>query len=175
MHDATVLIRRHAHLVAMVLCCTVFPAFAEDEESGIPPLRDLPPLEGDIPQPEATIPEEPTAPVQNAETIAVIRKGIVQQKSLLDVLRSITDRTTADAAAKQILRIASDLRVWGAELDSRAPEDEVVMGEYEREYLPIIEQLNREIRKESERILTYRFFGSARLYEALIELVRQAQ
>ena len=51
----------------------------------------------------------------------------------------------------------------------------IIMGEYEREYLPLIDQFNREIRKESERLLTYRYFESTRLAQALVELVRQAQ
>lgn len=177
MHDASAVIRRFTHLAAALcgaVCCV---AAAQDEDSGIPPLRDLPPLEGDIPQLGDAGTEEtlPAAPTQNAETVELIRKGIFLQKELLEVLRSITDKTTADAASKHILRLATDLRVWGAALDTRPMEDEIIMGEYEREYLPLIDQFNREIRKESERLLTYRYFESTRLAQALVELVRQAQ
>lgn len=177
MHDASAVIRRLTHLTAATLCGLACCAVAtEEEDSGIPPLRDLPPLEGDIPQlgddAEVTL---PAAPTQNAETIEIIRRGILLQKELLTVLRGITDKQTADNAAKNILRLATDLRVWGATLDARPVEDEVVMGEYEREYLPLIDQLNREIRQESERLLTYRYFESTRLAQSLVELVRQAQ
>jgi hypothetical protein len=177
MHDASAVIRRLLRLAATGLCGAVCCAGAtEEDDSGIPPLRDLPPLEGDIPQ---LGDEEPTAvpaaPTQNQETLQLISKGIVLQKELLGVLRGITDKKSADNAAKKILRLASDLRVWGAALDARPVEDEVVMGEYERKFMPTIDQLNREIRQESERLLTYQFFGSVRLEQALVELVRQAQ
>ena len=164
-------------MAAATLCGAVCCAGAtEEEDSGIPPLRDLPPLEGDIPQlGDGADTVLPAAPTQNTETIEIIRKGILLQQELLTVLRGITDKQTADNSAKNILRLASDLRVWGATLDARPVEDEVVMGEYEREYLPVIDQLNREIRKESERLLTYRYFESSRLAQALVELVRQAQ
>lgn len=177
MHDASAVIRRLLRLAAAGLCGAVCCAGAtEEDESGIPPLRDLPPLEGDIPQfGDEEVVDVPAAPTQNEETMELIRKGILLQKELLTVLRSITDKATADSAAKNILRLATDLRVWGTKLDARPVEDEVIMGEYERKFMPTIDQLNREIRQESERLLTYQFFGSVRLEQALVELVRQAQ
>lgn len=155
------------YLLTAALCAA--PLYAEDEEdSGIPPLRDLPDF--DAPMPEA----EPL-PQINQETINLIIKGIELQKQMLTTLRSITDRKTADASAREIRRLAAELRVWGASMDTRPIEDEIIMGDYEINFLPEIRQTSVDIRREGERLSTYNYFGSKLLYESLIELVRQAQ
>lgn len=155
------------YLLTAALCAA--PLYAEDEEdSGIPPLRDLPDF--DAPMPEA----EPL-PQINQETINLIIKGIELQKQMLTTLRGITDRKTADASAREIRRLAAELRVWGASMDTRPIEDEIIMGDYEINFLPEIRQTSVDIRREGERLSTYNYFGSKLLYESLIELVRQAQ
>ena len=90
-------------------------------------------------------------------------------------MQSIKDRKTADSAARDILKLATDLKIWGSKLDARPLEDETIMEDYERNLLPEIRRISNEIKKESERIATYGYFGSQLLYESLVELVRQAQ
>ncbi len=165
-------------LFQLLLCSLcVTPLSAQEEDSDIPPLRDLPDFDAEW-VPEDTTPaveEEPALPEPNQETINLILKGLALQKEMLTTLRSITDRKTADSASRDIRRIAADLKVWGATLDARPVEDEIIMGDYEVNFLPEIRQISAEIRREGERLGTYGYFGSKLLYESLTELIRQAQ
>lgn len=163
------------YLLTAALCAA--PLYAEDEEdSGIPPLRDLPDFDAPMPEADTATPaEEEPLPQINQETINLILKGIELQKQMLTTLRGITDRKTADASAREIRRLAAELRVWGASMDTRPIEDEIIMGDYEINFLPEIRQISVDIRREGERLSTYNYFGSKLLYESLIELVRQAQ
>lgn len=172
MHDASLtMLRSMIHIFACpALLCGSFLT-ATEEDNGIPPLRDLPDFDA---MAEDTTP--PTAePTANAETIKLIAEGITLQKKLLTTLHGITNKSTADAAAKEILRLSTELKIWGSKLDARPAEDAEIMEDYERNFLPEIRKWSNEIRKESERINTYNYFGSALLYESLAELVIQAQ
>lgn len=153
----------------------ILPLYAEDDDSGIPPLRDLPDFDA-IGTPDAEIaPQEEQIPQPNAQTIALISKGLELQKELLAKLRNISDRKSADAASRDIRKIAADLKVWGATLDAHPVEDEMIMSDYEVNFLPQIREVSVEIRREGERLSTYGYFSSRLLYESLTELVRQAQ
>ena len=165
-------------LLPLLLCSLcVVPLYAQEDDSGIPPLRDLPDFDAEW-VPQDTTPaaeEEPALPEPNQETINLILKGVSLQREMLATLRNITDRKTADTASREIRRIAADLKVWGATLDARPVEDEIIMGDYEVNFLPEIRQISAEIRREGERLGTYGYFGSKLLYESLTELIRQAQ
>lgn len=176
MHDASAMKTSFFSLLLCVLCLSPLHAQEAESDSGIPPLRDLPDFDAEwIPEDTATTEEEPALPEPNQETINLILKGISLQKEMLGALRSITDRKTADAASREIRRIAADLKVWGATLDARPIEDEIIMGDYEVNFLPEIRQISADIRREGERLGTYSYFGSKLLYESLTELIRQAQ
>lgn len=151
------------------------PIFADDSASDIPPLRDLPDFDAEwVPDDTAPAVEE-ALPQPNQETINLILKGIALQKELLGLLQGITDRKTADSTSREIRRVAADLKVWGTMLDARPIEDEIIMGDYEVNFLPEIREISANIRREGERLSTYRYFSSKLLYESLIELIRQAQ
>ena len=121
MHDASA-IKKTIFSILIATACSLPAAANEDEESGIPPLRDLPDF---------------------------------------------------DAAAKEIRNLAALLKAWGDTMIAHPVEDELVMGDYEVNYLPKIRQTSAEIRREGERLKTYGYFGSTLLKDALIDLVRQ--
>lgn len=172
MHDASAIITGRT-LPLLLTLWAILPVAADD--SGIPPLRDLPDFDAMPPSDTEVQPAQETLPQANEETIRLIGKGIELQRELLTRLRNITDRQSADAASRDIRRIAADLKVWGATLDARPVEDEMIMSDYEVNFLPEIRQNSAEIRREGERLSTYGYFSSKLLYESLTELVRQAQ
>lgn len=166
MHDASA-IKKTIYSLAIATLCAL-PAMAnEDNSSGIPPLRDLP---DDL---AGLITEDEALPQANPETEALIREGVALQEEILKALQSIKDRETADAAAKGIHNLAAALKAWGDTMMNLPVEDELIMGDYEINFLPKIRQNSAAIRREGERLYTYAYFGSALLKEALIDLVRQ--
>lgn len=165
MHDASA-IKKTIFSILIATACALPAAANEDEESGIPPLRDLPDF-------DAMLPEDEALPQPNPETEALIREGVDLQVKILKTLQSIKDRGTADAAAKEIRNLAALLKAWGDTMIAHPVEDELVMGDYEVNYLPKIRQTSAEIRREGERLKTYGYFGSTLLKDALIDLVRQ--
>lgn len=165
MHDASA-IKKTIFSILIATACALPASANEDEESGIPPLRDLPDF-------DAMLPEDEALPQPNPETEALIREGVELQVKILKTLQSVKDRGTADAAAKEIRNLAALLKAWGDTMIAHPVEDELVMGDYEVNYLPKIRQTSAEIRREGERLKTYGYFGSTLLKDALIDLVRQ--
>ncbi len=172
MYDATAIKKPILALLTAAVCLVPMQAAAEeDDESRIPPLRDLPDF-------DATIPEEEPIPQPNQETISLIREGISLQTEVLETLRSIKDRESADAASEKLSRLAADLNRWGKTMDNRAQElgeEEEIVNEYEVNFLPTIRNISAEIRREGERLMTYGYFDSEKLKKALRELVIQTQ
>lgn len=165
MHDASA-IKKTIFSILMATACALPAVANEDDESGIPPLRDLPDF-------DAMVPEDEALPQPNPETEALIREGVALQDKILKTLQSIKDRSTADAAAKEIRNLAAALKAWGDKMIAHPVEDELIMGDYEVNFLPRIRQISAEIRREGERLNTYGYFGSTILKDALIDLVRQ--
>ena len=176
MYDASAMKRTHQYMLLFCAACAIGTVAATEEDGGVPPLRDLPDFDSISTEETNTAEEEISAfPDPNTETLALIQNGIQLQIEVLKTLQSIKDRKTADSAARDILKLATDLKIWGSKLDARPLEDETIMEDYERNLLPEIRRISNEIKKESERIATYGYFGSQLLYESLVELVRQAQ
>ncbi len=166
MHDASAIKKPLYSLLLATVCA--LPAIANaDDESDIPPLRDLP---ADL---DSFMSEEEGLPQANPETEALIREGLTLQEQILKTLQNIKSRETADAASKDIHNLAAALKAWGDTMMNRPVEDELIMGDYEINFLPKIRQNAAAIRREGERLYTYAYFGSVLLKEALIDLVRQ--
>ena len=166
----------HSYLILLCSACAIGTASATEEDGGVPPLRDMPDFDAISTEDAATTDvDAPAFPEPNTETLALIQNGIQLQIEVLKTLQSIKDRKTADTAARELLKLATELKMWGSKLDARPLEDETIMEDYDRNFLPEIRRISAEIKKESERIATYGYFGSQLLYESLVELVRQAQ
>lgn len=175
MYDASVLTAKRLHAAAALVACALLaqPLYAEQgEETGIPPLRDLPDFDtawteedvSDIPMPE-----------KNPQTVKLIKRGITLQRQVLQVLVNIKNKESADAAANIITDLTTELRRWGTEMEQLAPEDATIIDEYRREHMGEIRLLSDTIRKEGERLNTYNYFGSDELKNELKEMVKNTR
>ncbi len=106
---------------------------------------------------------------------ARIRAGIVLQDQLLNVLASIEDNASAEAAVAPIMRLVGAFQTWAQSFAALPPLDDETRLLYERRYLPIIHELNESIRAQGSRIASAEFYGSADLPAALARLVISAQ
>ncbi len=148
------------------------PAPAPDATLAVPEQQAPRPVEAEAPLPGTQQPEQ--APQLN-EAEQRIRLGIVMLGRLHDLLSQIKDEASAEAAVAPIMRASGEFQTWAQGFSSLPPLDADAQREYEKRYLPIIDELNTRIRIQGERIASAEFYGSHNLPAALVRLVTSMQ
>ena len=106
---------------------------------------------------------------------ARIRAGIVLLGILHDTMARIQDRDSAEAAVPTILRLVREFQTWGQGFTALPPLDEETQSDYEKRYIPIINNLNENIQIQADRIAAAEFYGSEALPAALVRLINSVQ
>lgn len=119
--------------------------------------------------------QEAQAELDIAPGEARIRAGIVLLGILHDTMARIQDRDSAEAAVPTILRLVREFQTWGQGFTALPPLDEETQSDYERRYLPIINDLNESIQIQADRIAAAEFYGSEALPAALVRLINSVQ
>ncbi len=170
------------HLFSLLLLLPTLPAMAELPMSlpmGQPSTQPQSKVETPMPRPvEAEAPTAApadSAPQQLSEAEQRIRVGIVMLGRLHDLLAHIKDEQTAEAAVAPIMRASAEFQGWAQGFSSLSPLDIETQREYERRYLPVIEELNSRLRLQGERLASAEFYGSQNLPAALVRLVTSMQ
>lgn len=119
--------------------------------------------------------QEATTEVEISPGEARIRAGIVLLGILHDTMARIQDRDTAEAAVPTILRLVREFQTWGQGFTALPPLDEETQSDYEKRYIPIINNLNENIQIQADRIAAAEFYGSEALPAALVRLINSVQ
>ncbi len=119
--------------------------------------------------------QEATPKVEISPGEARIRAGIVLLGILHDTMAQIQDRDTAEAAVPTILRLVREFQTWGQGFTALPPLDEETQSDYEKRYIPIINNLNENIQIQADRIAAAEFYGSEALPAALVRLINSVQ
>lgn len=104
-----------------------------------------------------------------------IRSGIVMLGQLHDAMAKIRDHDSAEAAVPSLVRLTNELQAWGHGFNNLPPLDEATQSDYEKKYLPVIQQINERIKAQGERLSAAEFYGSQNLPAALVRLVNSLQ
>lgn len=123
------------------------------------------------PPPSIAAPEEAPLPLQEQR----IRMGIVTLGKLNQTLSAINDKDSAEAAVAPVLRAGEELRIWAQTFTTLPPLSEGEQALYEERYLPIIRRLNRQIKRQGERLASAEYYGSINLAGALVRIVHTNQ
>ncbi len=133
-------------------------------------------------QPAGPPPAAPAAPAPPAasqiklpESEAHIRHGIITLNKLYETLAKINNQQLADSAVVDLLKIQQELIEWGqgfGMLDALSPQDQK---RYEEAYLPIIKQINEQIRAQAARLHSARYYDSKDLPTVLIQFVNRVK
>ncbi len=130
------------------------------------------------PAPVEAVAAEPPTPAhqpQLAEGEQRIRMGIVMMARLHDLLASVTDEASAEAAVAPVMRTAAEFQTWAQGFSSLPPLEADTQRRYEKRYLPVVEELNTRLKVQGERIASAEFYGSRNLTLALVRLVTSMQ
>ncbi len=112
---------------------------------------------------------------QLPEAEAHIRLGILKLNSLYEILTKINNKQSADAAAIEILKLQNELISWGQGFNALAPLTAVEQQQYEKAYLPIIKQINEQLKAQSARIHSAKYYDSKDLPQVLIQFVNRVK
>ncbi len=104
-----------------------------------------------------------------------IRKGIITLNELYKTLEGINNKSAADAAAIEILKLQNDLITWGQGFSSLVPLTAVEQQQYEQVYLPIIKQINDQLRAQAARLHSAKYYDSKELPQVLIQFVNRVK
>lgn len=104
-----------------------------------------------------------------------IRVGIITLGKLHQTLSAIQDKASAEAAVAPVLRAGEELRAWAQTFTTLPPLSEEEQAHYEERYLPIIRKLNRQIKRQGERLASAEYYGSMNLAGALVRIVHNNQ
>ncbi len=170
--------------LAIALLAAALPA-AADAPLLATPLEVQP---GGIAAPSAPEPDAAAHPVVDedasadaqadeglSEAEARIRAGIILLDRLHALLASVKDRDTAEAAVAPVMRAIPEFQTWAQGFSALPPLDEDTKRQYEKRYLPLIEELNSRLRAQGARISSAEFYGSQNLAAALVRLVTSSQ
>ncbi len=102
---------------------------------------------------------------------AHIRSGIILLNDLNSCLAAIDNQEKANNAVAKVLEIQMKLTQWGQGFNALPKEDAAVIDQYNKYYLPIIEQINAALQVQSQRLNAAAYYQSANLGAALINLV----
>lgn len=102
---------------------------------------------------------------------AHIRAGIILLNDLNACLSEIDNQDKANAAATKVLEIQLKLTQWGQGFSALPQEDEEMIAQYKKYYLPIIERINNALKTQSQRLQAAEYYQSKNLGNALINLV----
>lgn len=119
--------------------------------------------------------QEAAAELEISPGEARIRAGIVLLGILHDTMARIQDRDSAEAAVPTILRLVREFQTWGQGFTALPPLDEETQSDYEKRYIPIINNLNANIQIQADRIAAAEFYGSEALPAALVRLINSVQ
>lgn len=130
-------------------------------------------------QPSLPVKEAPAPPPSARPTLSAgeekIRTGIMLLAGLHDILARVQDKESAEAAVAPIMRFIGQLQAWGVSFNSLPPLNDETRELYEQRYLPIVEQLNKRIQAQADRLASAEFYGSRNLPAALVKLVTNFQ
>lgn len=121
--------------------------------------------------PPVAVPEEANIPLQEQR----IRMGIITLGKLHQTLSGISDKDSAEAAVASVLRAGEELRIWAQTFTTLPPLSEAEQSLYEERYLPIVRRLNRQIKRQGERLASAEYYGSMNLAGALVRIVHSNQ
>lgn len=121
--------------------------------------------------PPVAVPEEANIPLQEQR----IRMGIITLGKLNQTLSGISDKDSAEAAVASVLRAGEELRIWAQTFTTLPPLSEEEQSLYEERYLPIVRRLNRQIKRQGERLASAEYYGSMNLAGALVRIVHSNQ
>ncbi len=102
---------------------------------------------------------------------AHIRTGIILLNELNQCLAGIDNQEKANNAVAKVLEIQMKLTQWGQGFNALPKEDEAIIEQYNKYYLPIIEQINAALRVQSQRLNAAAYYQSPNFGAALINLV----
>ncbi len=144
-----------------------------------PCLAELSPTPVAAPTPSTGVVEQPAAPQEEARELPApekhIRKGIITLNNLYQVLAGITNKQSADTAAIEILKIQNELVTWGQGFSVLVPLTAIEQQQYERVYLPIIKQINAQLRAQADRLHSAKYYDSKELPQVLIQFVNRVK
>ncbi len=104
-----------------------------------------------------------------------IRKGIITLNNLYKVLEGVHNKQTADTAAIEILKIQNELVTWGQGFSALVPLTGIEQQQYEQVYLPIIKQINTQLRSQAARLHSAKYYDSKDLPQVLIQFVNRVK
>lgn len=119
--------------------------------------------------PEPTASQPVVAPVLSQEE-QQIQAGIVVLGNIQEILSTVHDKDSAEAAVAPLMRQHAKLQEWARAFAANPPLTEEEQRIYEERYLPIIEKLNNRIRIQGERLASAEYYGSRNLPVVLIRL-----
>ncbi len=122
------------------------------------------------PQAEAA-PAQPKLPAAEQH----IRQGIITLNKLYEILLKIDNKQLADSAALDILKIQQELIEWGQAFGALEELSAEHQRRYEQAYLPIIEQINNQIRAQAARLHSARYYDSTDLPTVLVQFVNRVK
>ncbi len=146
-------------LIPLLLCSTAFSA----AQTASPHAPSAPPTSAPNTQPQLPKPEQH------------IRQGIITLNKLYQILLKIDNKQLADSAALDILKIQQELIEWGQGFGSLKELSAEQRHRYEQSYLPIIEQINNQIRAQSARLHSARYYDSTDLPTVLVQFVNRVK
>ncbi|MFI3243036.1 MAG: hypothetical protein R3Y56_02140 [Akkermansia sp.] len=104
-------------------------------------------------------------------TEAHIRSGIILLNDLNQCLAGIDSQEKANNAVAKVLEIQMKLTQWGQGFNALPTENADIIAQYDKYYLPIIEQINAALMVQSQRLSAAAYYQSSSLGAALINLV----
>lgn len=102
---------------------------------------------------------------------AHIRTGIILLNDLNRCLAGIDNQEKANNAVPKLLEIQLKLTQWGQGFNALPKEEPELIEQYNKYYLPIIEQINAALQIQSQRLQAAEYYQSRNLGAALINLV----
>lgn len=160
----------HHFILCLLAAGLLYPVQAQ--EMLLPPTPEAEAQQSNIP---ATAPTEIVSDAEQTQnhlpiTEQRLRKGMSMLHSLLQTMAAIKDKETAEAAVPAIMRFTKTFPAWAQSFNSLPPMEEMEQIIYEDQYLPIIEELNKVVKVQADRLAAAEYYGSTHLLTALIHL-----